>query len=202
MDIRKATKGAGTPVPLMKATTLKGEEVQSLDTDNTKGMDTITTPAEAAETNQDYISKLREEMGLEGYTDKDYFEILDTVITQGDYEWKFSILGKIECLFHIRPDWVQQSAIKEVERVTPKTLARFTDIVNRYNLAGALLQMGGKRFTVEMDSDLDAVLTHIGKLPFAVVNLLVSKLVTFDRLVAIAMSPWALENFIEPQSEN
>jgi len=107
----------------------------------------------------------------------------------------------VEGEFTIRPDWVRQVVIRKMEEQAPKTVARFTDTLNRYNLAGSLVQFSNNRFTVETEEDLNAVLVFIGKMPFITVSLLIGELVKFDKLITVAMSPWALENFTEPQSE-
>jgi hypothetical protein len=80
-------------------------------------------------------------------------------------------------------------------------MAGFTDLLNRHNLAGALTRMGDTAFSVKSPEDLQSALQYLGTLPFVTINALIRELAKFDKVVAVATSPWALENFTEPQSE-
>ena len=93
------------------------------------------------------------------------------------------------------------AVIREVESSAPKTVARFTEILNRYNLAGSLAQYGDATFTMEKEEDLRYSLDFISDLPFIIINVMIRRLIEFDHLVTVATSAWALENFIEPQAE-
>jgi hypothetical protein len=211
-DIRSAKKqqdrpGEGTPIPTMHKTTapkgpgtlsrdMQDEPVQGpVETESRTDTSTgISDPVEDVET-------FKTDLYKEGYKDEDFFRVLDTLLTEDNYYFEFDILGKKKVVLGIRPDWVQMAVIEKVEAAAPKTVARFTEIINRYNLAGSLVQYGDTAFTLEDEAGLTKALDFIADLPFIIINVLIRRLIEFDHLVSVATSAWALENFIEPQSE-
>jgi len=147
------------------------------------------------------VTEMREELSAMGYADTVYFSMLDTLMTGGEYIWDFLLFDRVPCKLRIRPDWVNQLRVKRMEVDAPKTMVRFADMLNRYNLAGAIVQYGDGRFELENEEALTEILEHLGKLPFVVINALITELVKFDKITTVAMSPWAIKNFIKPQSE-
>jgi hypothetical protein len=63
------------------------------------------------------------------------------------------------------------------------------------------VQYGDKVFSLGGEKDLNTALDFISELPFVIINVLIRRLIEFDRLVTVATSAWALENFTEPQAE-
>jgi hypothetical protein len=132
---------------------------------------------------------------------EDIFTVLDTIITKGSVYWQFELLGKVPVVFKMRPAWVNEVLIEKIEKEYPKTVARFSDIVCRYNLAGSLVAYNKTDYEVKETGDLDRNLQFIMGLPFIMQNLLVKQMAIFDRVVAVATSDWAVENFSKPLSD-
>jgi hypothetical protein len=205
-DIRKAKKQqvTGTPMPSMHKTklpegpgTLTGSTGKQNTTEPVGQADTGTNISDPVEDTESY----KIDLYREGYKDDDFFEVLNTLLVEDNYYFEFDILGKKKVVFGIRPDWVQLALIDKVETTAPKTVARFTEMLNRYNLAGSLVQYGDKVFSLGGEKDLNTALDFISELPFVIINVLIRRLIEFDRLVTVATSAWALENFTEPQAE-
>ena len=132
---------------------------------------------------------------------EDIFKVLDTIITSGEVYWQFELLGKIPVVFKMRPAWVNEELIKYIEREQPKTISRFSDIVSMYNLAGSLVNYKDKNYEVKAVEDLNNNISFIMSLPFIIQNRLVAQMAIFDRVIAVATSDWAIENFSKPLSE-
>ena len=198
MDIREfnKSKAQGTAIPGMAQTVanVSQEDTTPVDSKNIESR-----LMEEEETPESFIEDTRVELKEKGYEDDLYMAILDELVTKGQYDWDFKLLGKTPCKFRIRPDWVRQLLLKRMETEAPATLAGFTDTVNRFNLAGSLKQMGDITFNLDNEEAFNEILTHIKSLPFVVVNQLVLHLVTFDKIVSVATSPWALKAFTKPQ---
>jgi hypothetical protein len=199
-DLQPKGQGQGTPAPKLHETKEPKASVavpaEAPQTQSEPSIQDQTTPPMDG---QELVQTMLIELAEEGYTEADAFEILDNLLTEGEHVFEFSLLNKLPCKFRVRPDWVQQHAVQSLEVQGPKTVARLTDIINRYNLAGALMLIGKTKFEVKTPEDLDACLAYLQEQPFAMINMLLNKLVIFDKLVAVASSPWALENFIEPR---
>ena len=212
VDIREIEKkrSIGHKVPNLVATVLpkdKGEaqskeSTTNINTEDFTGKPLATNNSHSGDTQSDkYIEEIRAELVEKGYKDELYFSMLDAMVTKGMYIWEFKLLGKVPCAYTVRPDWVQQLLIKRVEEDAPRTIARFTDILNRYNLAGSIKLYGETTFALETEDSFKEILQFLGTLPFVTINALISELVIFDKAIAVAMSPWAIKNFTKPQSE-
>jgi len=112
--------------------------------------------------------------------------------------WSFGILGKIPVVLHLRPGWVNDLLYKRIEEAPPKTIAVLNDLIGRYNLAGALVSYNKIKFDTKNEEDFANALTFIGELPFICKAHLIEQLAIFDRVVSVATSSWAVENFTEP----
>lgn len=130
----------------------------------------------------------------------DVFKVLDTIITTGEVYWQFDLLGKIPVVFKMRPAWVNEQLIKQIEQEQPKTISRFSDIVSVYNLAGSLVNYQDRNYEVKEEADLTTNIAFVMSLPFIMQNRLVAQMAIFDRVIAVATSDWAVENFTKPLS--
>lgn len=134
-------------------------------------------------------------------SDSDIFAVLDGLITEGDIYWTFDLLGKIPVTLKTRPTWVNMELLTELEAQSPKTYMRFTNIVNLFNLAGSLFSYKGEQFALTSKDDLYKAYSFVNALPHVLQAKLIEKLAIFDRLVTVAASDWAIENFTQPQEE-
>jgi hypothetical protein len=198
-DIPQKSKPAGTTVPAMHPTVNPKDQNQDQSTRQQPMPDSA--GPDAMDTTKGDVDAFRADLYESGVTDELLFKILDTIITAGNYTWEFKIFNKIPCTFQIRPDWVRQEVVQVLETRSPSTMAGFTDLLNRYNLAGSLVRLGDTKFTMESPEDHQEVLKHLSSFPFVTINVLITELAKFDKIIAVATSPWALENFTEPQSE-
>jgi hypothetical protein len=148
------------------------------------------------------IQEYYEYLKTKGITDTDLIQVLDTIITSGSVKWAFKLFNKIDVEMIMRPAWVNSFILREVETLEPRTFSRFTDIVSMYNLAGSLIKYNDQRFIHDSEEDIRKNYFIISKFSFIIQNKLIQQLAIFDRLVAVATSDWAIENFTEPQSEN
>ena len=135
-----------------------------------------------------------------GITKEQIFKVLDTLLTKGDVLWSFKLFKRIPCVFRIRPVWVNELVFKRLEESPPKTMVAFNDIVGKYNLAGSLLQYGSHKFAPKTEDEVLKSLDFIRELPFIIKSNLIKQLVIFDRVIAVATSSWAIENFTLPPS--
>jgi len=143
---------------------------------------------------EDYLTHL----ATFGITKDQIFKVLDTIITKGDIMWSFGILGKIPVVLHLRPGWGNDLLYKRIEEAPPKTIAVLNDLIGRYNLAGALVSYNKIKFDTKNEEDFANAMTFIGELPFICKAHLIKQLAIFDRVVLVATSSWAVENFTEP----
>jgi hypothetical protein len=137
-----------------------------------------------------------------GITKTKVLEILDTILTTGDVNWSFSLLNKIPVVFRLRPSWVNDELLSYLDLNPPKTIVGFTEVIGRYNLAGSLRTYNNIKMDIQNEEELDNTLLFISKLPYILKSHLIKELSIFDRLISVATSKWALENFSSPQQEN
>ena len=149
------------------------------------------------EITQEHIKYLEEK----GISESMILSALDKLLTTGNFVWGFKILDKIDCAFKVRPAFVNTIVINKMEKDSPKTLSKFQDIINMNNLAGALHRYGENQFDIEDEESFNKVKLFVDKLPFILVQKLLTELTIFDRLITVATSRWAMENFTKPQSE-
>lgn len=161
---------------------------------------TLADDIEDIESNQvikEYIKLLADE----GITKEDIFSVLDSIVTSGEVFWSFQLLGKIPVRLKMRPAWVNSELTQKLDKLQPKTYACMTDIINIYNLAGSLDAYKEQNLGAKESKDLDTLIDFVSKLPSPILYKLIKKLAIFDRLLAVAMSDWAVENFTSPPLE-
>ncbi len=117
--------------------------------------ETPSVPEEDASKQQ--IGVYREFLKENGISDEDIFVILDHLLTTGSVAWSFKLLDRIEVVFRMRPAWVNEYLLEQLESQDPKILTRFTDLVSRINLAGSLVQYGSEKFEVQNPDSLKKV---------------------------------------------
>jgi hypothetical protein len=142
-----------------------------------------------------YLTYLEEQ----GIGEEQIFQVLDSLISEGNVTWTFKLFEKIPVVLKLRAAWVNEFILGEVERIGPSSYSRFTDLVARYNLAGSLVQYKDSTFPSSEPKDVLATKKFIDNLGFIVQERLVKQLAIFDRLVAVATSDWAVSNFTKPQ---
>ena len=151
--------------------------------------------------NKTLVDEYREFLLEKEIDDHLIFLVLDNLLTNGTFYWQFKIFDKIEVVFRVRSAYVNSILVERIEKDTPKTVARFQDIVNTYNLAGTLFKYQNTSFNTEKEEEFSKALAFIKSLPYVVVQKLVQELIVFDRLMFVVSSDWAIENFTKPSSE-
>lgn len=127
------------------------------------------------------------------------FEILDTLITDGVVYWSFKLFDRIDCVFRVRPLWVTEELLKYMEKDIPTLYSTYNFMVAKYNLAGSLVKYGNREFKITTPDELKETIAFVENLPFIIQNKLIEELVLFDRVMLVATSDWAIENFTKPQ---
>jgi hypothetical protein len=193
MDIRSLSKNSS------------GTKVNPIIPDSDKGTKTsedLDRPTTAAETHTEAdILEYKKFLKKHDIEEADIFSVLDNLLVRGEVYWSFDLLDRIPVVYRSRPSWVNQELLKELEVQNPKTYMRFTNLVNLFNLAGSLHTYGEHIFALEDKDALEKAYQFVNKLPFALQTKLIEKLAIFDRLIAVATSDWALENFTPPQAD-
>lgn len=157
----------------------------------------ITTTTELIGPVDETLEYLKEE----GITEEAIFSILDTMLTTGTVVWDFKVFEKIPARFQMRPAWINEILIKALEDEAPKTVARFSDIVAKYNMAGSLVAYNNEEFKVTNKDEYYINMERTHNLNYAVYSVLVKQLALFDKVISVATSTWAIENFTKPPLE-
>lgn len=175
------------------------------DVTTTQEVKTTPQPSEEmgeGEYTEDRVKEYYEFLKDKGIEDSDLMSVLDTLVTSGTVKWEFKLFEKVPVTLVMRPAWVNAFILRQIEELAPKTFSRFTDIVSVYNLAGSLSKYGTTTYQANNEEDIIKNYDAINSLGFIIQNKLVSQLAIFDRILAVATSDWAIENFTQPQSEN
>lgn len=200
-----AEQGAGTDVTGMRPTPLSPEHQQESnmtpDKVDTNHITDDKTAAEDAHVSEDVIEGYREFLSGYGIGDAEIFGALDALITTGDVYWSFKLLDRIDIVFHIRPNWVNEKLVTQLEESAPKLYARFAHLVGMHNLAGSLVKYNDTDLQAKAPEEFSKTYDFVNSLSFVLQNQLVKNLAVFDRLVAVATSEWAVKNFTPPQSD-
>lgn len=193
MDIRSLSKNSsGTKVKPI---------IPNEDTGSSTKED-LNKPTNAVEGHTDAdIQKYKKFLKEHDIEDSDIFNVLDSLLVNGEVYWSFDLLGRTPVVFRSRPAWVNQELLKELEVQSPKTYMRFTNLVNLFNLSGSLQTYGKHVFNLEDGEELEKAYQFVNRLPYILQTKLIEKLAIFDRLIAVATSDWALENFTPPQAD-
>lgn len=155
-------------------------------------------PTEVQESNIEEYLRYLEEHDIHK---EDILQVLDSIISTGNVYWSFDLFEKIPVTFKIRPSWVNDMLVERMDKIQPKTFSRFSEMVGSYNLAGSLIQYANNKFSMDTEEDFLRNMKFVKDLPFITQNHLIKKMSIFDRVVAVATSNWAVENFTKPQSE-
>ena len=201
MDVRKFKR------PESKGTSAKGVETPDMDL-SAKGVDTPDNNQDkgtadykpSEETNQDVIQDYLKYLEKEEIDKEDIFSVLDSIITTGNVYWTFKLFDRIPVTFKIRPAWVNDLLVRKMDRDQPRTFNRFSEMVGMHNLCGSLVDYNGNKFNLETEEDFEKIMEFVKNLPFIIQGHLIKKMAVFDRVVAVATSDWAAQNFTEPQS--
>lgn len=146
---------------------------------------------------EDTLEYLREN----GITDKDIFSLLDTLITTGTITWTYKLFNKIPITYQMRTTWMNEKLVKALEDEAPKSVALFSEIVAKYNLAGSLVQYGDTKYDVSDTTAYSESMLRVSKMSYPVYSILVKQLALFDKLISVMTSAWAIENFMKPPLE-
>jgi hypothetical protein len=129
------------------------------------------------------------------------YKALDQLLSTGQFLWQFYLLDKIPVVFKVRPSFVNSMVIQEIEKSNPRTVSMFQDLININNLAGSLFKYNNTTLDATDASSFAKAKDFTSKLPFVIAQKLVQELTIFDRLIAVATSDYALENFTKLHSE-
>lgn len=153
------------------------------------------------ETNQSLIQEYLHYLEQNDIHKEDIMAVLDSIITSGNVYWSFELFDKIPVTFKIRPAWVNDVLVSKMDKNPPRTFNRFSETVGLYNLAGSLVEYNGERREVQNEEDFYNNKQFVQNLPFIIQSHLIQKMSIFDRVISVATSDWATENFTKPQSE-
>ena len=195
MDIRSFPKlntpGKGTSLAGMVPTSSKEEEQKkpspSLEYTEPKEHQVI----------DEYLAFLKSK----GIEEDMVYKALDQILTTGQFLWQFYLLDKIPVVFKVRPSFVNSMVIQEIEKSNPRTVSMFQDLININNLAGSLFKYNNHTLDATDPASFAKSKDFTSRLPFIITQKLVQELTIFDRLIAVATSDYALENFTKLHSE-
>jgi len=97
--------------------------------------------------------------------------------------------------------WVNELLVKALEEESPKTVALFSEIVAKYNMAGSLVAFGDNKYDVSTKELYYDNMNRVACMSYTVYAVLVKQLALFDKLLSVATSDWAIENFMKPPLE-
>lgn len=144
-------------------------------------------------------------LGKNGINKDDIAAVLDSILTAGSVNWTFKLLDRIPVTYTVRPAWVDDYTAKTLDRLTAQNIhvssVRYANTISECNLAASLIQYGEQKFNINNESDMDMARERIRKMPYMIMAALVKKLAVFDRVIACAMSDWAVANFTTPLKE-
>ena len=199
MDIRSANKGKGT-IPPKELTPEKHQPPVPEVTENGAAV----APDESFGEDM-VIEQYRKFLHENDLSDDDIKDILTALITSGNVTWKFELFNKIPVEFQVRPAWVNDYIMEQIDKMTaddPKlSLVRYNNLMAVCNLAASMTVYNGKPCLIKKTEDFDKALKFVQDMPFIVQNALVNKLAVFDRAIAVATSQWAVRNFTEPRKD-
>lgn len=199
MDIRNFNRPekAGTGIPGMATINPDSGPQGDINTGEVT-TDLATEPTEVKNDSiQEYLRYLEEH----DIHKEDILGVLDSIISTGNVYWSFNLFEKIPVTFKIRPSWVNDILVDRMDKLPPKTFSKFSETVGCHNLAGSLVTYKDTSFNVDSKEVFEKSLEFVKNLPFIIQNHLIKKMAIFDRVVAVATSDWAVENFTPPQSE-
>lgn len=200
MDIRSARPPKGSMPPRNVAP--EKPEMRSVDVDEKNEI----TENEIETYGGDLVvAGYMEYLEKNGISESDIGDILEALIANGSVSWSFELLERIPVEFVLRPAWVDDYITATFDRLAGETARvsnlRCHNIIAECNLAASLARYGETSFVVRSEDDMDAARERVRKMPFIIQNALVRKLAVFDRVMAVAMSDWAVKNFMKPRQE-
>lgn len=200
MDIRKARAPKGA-VPSSFLAQQK-EPIQSADMDEANTAQVTELDPYGGDI---VIKEYMEFLEKNGISKDDVEAVLNALITEGTVSWGFTILGSVPAEFTVRPAWVDDCVSARLDKVASESArvsnVRFNNIVAECNLAATLTSFKDARYSIKTEEDFDEACERVRNLPFVIQNALVRKLAVFDRVLAVAMSDWAVANFTKPREE-
>lgn len=196
--LKTASTLPGTPGPTQVTEPVTGKHKTSDSVEDTEVTEFPVETATEDERVQEYLTFLEKH----DITQDDIASVLDTLVTDGDVKWGFNLLGRIPVVFRVRPTWVNTLLLKELEVSSPKLYTQFNSLVGMYNLAGSLEKYGDRTFALNSEDDFRDCLTFVRNLSFILQSRLIEQLAIFDRVISVATSDWAVENFTTPRSED
>lgn len=187
--------------PESKGTSSKGINTPQNNPEVTNDQEENYSAEAPEETNRDLIKEYLAYLEREDIHKEDIMAVLDSIISTGNVYWNFQLFEQIPVSFRIRPAWVNNLLTERMDRNPPKTFSHFSEIVGIYNLAGSLVSYGDYRFDLNTEEDFYSAKKFIQNLPFIIQSHLIKKMAIFDRVISVATSDWAAENFTKPQPE-
>lgn len=106
--------------------------------------------------------------------------ILDSLFTKGYYEEEIVLTGGRKCILRTRATKMSLDITSRLEDKDIKSAAKYNQMFSLYCLAGSLYSMGGK----PLPDDFDKKVEVISELPAPITDMLVRKLIGFDKTVS------------------
>lgn len=200
MDIRDVSKPRGIISP-KSVTEADRSRLQVTQPEETTALVSSSGDKEDA-----VMQQFREYLTRHGVSDDDILRVLAALVSGGVVKWQFNLYEKIPVGFSIRPAWVNDYVIREIDRASSEipggmSMARVHSIVAMHNLAGSLTRYQERDWEITSPEDLEKNLTFVRGLPYVIQASLVDQLAVFDRCVAVATSDWAVKNFTTPRKD-
>ena len=139
-----------------------------------------------------------------GITEDDVMQVLDAIITHGSVVWDFELFDRIPVEFSLRDSWMTTEILKMVDKECEGhqvTMALYNNLLAEHNIAASLVTFRDEHYSIKTPEDLKAAVQRVRAMPYVFTSALSSKLAIFDRIVAVATSQWAIQNFTRPRSE-
>lgn len=200
MDIRKAKRQkTGTVPPRSITPEKKVASVPAIDNDGVAvaPMDMYGGDVVIAQ----YMEFLKEN----DITEEDITNVLSALITSGNVVWKFELLNQIPVEFQVRKSWLNDHILEVIDEETKGnekvSMMRYNNMIAVCNLAASMTAYKDEQYRIDTKEDFAKARKRVQDMPYIIQNALVNKLAVFERVVAVAVSEWALKNFTKPRKE-
>lgn len=162
MDIRGAIKG--TPAPK----TLAAEKLEQTLTPS----DSVSVDEETYDGNlliQEYMRFLKDH----DVQKDDIMNVLDAIISTGDFQWAFDLFDKVPVRFRMRKVWIEDHILRKIDGASAESegklsMIRYSNLARMLNLAGSLAAYGDTKFDPQSTDDYEKILLFVEKLPYPI----------------------------------
>lgn len=188
----------GTPVPEIKTIhdehkTLKDiqEQIENINTDEQALSDDNPSGDE-----KDIIDLYYEYIKAQGLDDADIKATQLQLLENRSVNFEVNILKKIKVVFTTKPTWSNDIIVEKASKINNISVAAYNNIVSKVNTVCSLVHVDGYNIPELTRDTFEERERIIDSIPAFIFEKIVTELITFERLIAVATSDKYLETFI------